>query len=185
MSAMGRRWDVRLGWKVDIARGSVFGFCWLMRLLSLVLVVGAALTQSAVLAAEQLAPSPVCQVARDAAKLIGKRVRVEGYVWNLSSHGFVLTGKRRDCKSGQLGLWTKDVADNVTWRSAFATSLGPKKAILVGTVRWQQARFSGGRNPALTVERVEYLSPREADLQRFLALVSAKGGKRSLNFNTL
>ena len=138
-----------------------------MRLFLLGTIIVGVLNPSMAVAAGKPAPSSVCQVARDAAKLIGKRVRVEGYVWDLSSHGFVLTGKRRDCKVGQLGLGTEHVKSRPTWRKAFANSQGPKRAILVGTVRWQKAGFSGGRNPALTVERVEYIGRREADLKDF------------------
>lgn len=133
-----------------------------MRLLLLMIIMGA-LSPSV---AGQSAPAPVCEVARDAAKLIGKRVRVEGYVWDLGSHGFVLTGRRQDCKFGQLGLWTQHVDSSPTWRKAFATSLGPKRAILVGIVRWQKTRL-GGRNSALTIERVDYLSRREAGTKDF------------------
>ena len=138
-----------------------------MRLFILGTILVGALSPNRAVAAGRPGPSPVCEVARDAAELIGKRVRVEGYIWDLSSHGFVLTGKRRDCKVGQLSLWTENVDSSPTWRRAFANSLGPKRAVLVGTVRWQRARFSGGRNPSLTVERVEYVSQREADLKDF------------------
>jgi hypothetical protein len=138
-----------------------------MRLYFLGIVVCAVAGPSIAIAADQRHPAAVCQVARDAAKMIGQRVRVEGYVWDLGSHGFVLTGKRRDCKAGQLGLWTDHVDSNPAWRKAFAQSLGPKRAILIGTVRRQQARFSKGRNPGLTVERLEYLSQREANLKDF------------------
>jgi hypothetical protein len=158
--------NVRKGWKVDIARGWVFRSYWSVRLLLVGILVGV-LSPSAAAAAVQPSAVPVCQIAHDAAKLIGKRVRVSGYIWDLSSHGFVLTSKRRDCNVGQLGLWTEDVDSSPTWRSAFANSLGPKRAVLVGTVRWQHARFGKGRNPALTVERIEYLGRREADLKDF------------------
>lgn len=122
---------------------------------------------SPAVAVRQSAPTTVCQVARDAAKLIGRRVRVEGYIFDLSSHGFVLIDKRQACKAGQLGLWTQHVNGSPAWHKAFANSLGPKRAILVGTVRWQKARVSGGRNPALAIERVEYLGQRDADLKEF------------------
>lgn len=138
-----------------------------MRLLLLGTIIVGVLNPSMAVVAGQPAPAPVCQVARDAAKLIGKQMRVEGYVWDLGSHGFVLTGKRQDCKVGQLSLWTEQVNSSPTWRKAFANSQGPKRAILVGTVRWQKAGFSGGRNPALTVERIEYVSRSEADLKDF------------------
>ena len=109
----------------------------------------------------------VCQVARHASDLIGHRVRVEGYVLDLGSHGFVLVGRRRECTAGQLGLWTADVGNSPTWRTAFSTSVGPKRAILVGIVRWEQAHFGTGHKPALRLERVEYLSQRDADLKDF------------------
>lgn len=136
-----------------------------MRLLVLGAIIVGALCQSMPVAAGQ--PAHVCQVSHAAAKLIGKRLRVEGYIWDLGSHGFVLSGKRDDCKAGQLGLWTNQVNGSPAWRNAFANSLGPKRAVLVGTIRWQEARFGAGRHPALTVERVEYVSPREADLKDF------------------
>jgi hypothetical protein len=113
------------------------------------------------------ASTPVCQASRDARKLIGKRVRVEGYILNLSSHGFVLTSKRRDCELGQLFLKTRRVDSSPDWRHAFARSLGPKRAILVGTVQWEKARFTRGRNPTLAVERIVYLSQRDADPKDF------------------
>ena len=111
--------------------------------------------------------SSACQVAHDAARLIGKRVRVEGYIWNLSSHGFVLAGRRRDCRVGQLRLWTDSVDGSAIWQKVFRQGLGPNRAILVGTVRWHQARFGDGHNPGLRVERIEYLSQREANVEDF------------------
>lgn len=128
-----------------------------MRLLPALALLGSA-TSTAPLHSAHLRAVPVCQVARNAEALIGKRVRVEGYVLNLSSHGLVLTAKRRDCDAGQLSLWTELVDSDPAWRAVFPRSFGPRRAILVGTVRWQPARFGSGRNPALTVERVDYLS---------------------------
>jgi len=102
-----------------------------------------------------------------ATKLIGKRVTVEGYIFDLSSHGFALIGKRRECL-GALFLLTEQVDSGAIWRKAFANSLGPKRAVLVGTVGWQQPHFGGsGHVPALRVERVQFLSPHEAALKNF------------------
>jgi hypothetical protein len=47
----------------------------------------------------------VCWVSANAGKLIGKRVRVSGYVVDLSSHGFVLTGKR-GCDGSLASSWS-------------------------------------------------------------------------------
>jgi len=118
---------------------------------------------------QSAAPPPlsVCAASESATKFIGKRVRVEGYIFDLSSHGFVLASDRT-CKSrGQLKLVIKNgVYESEVWRKAFAKSLGPKRAILVGIVHWRDAR-AGGRAPALLVERVEYIANREADLKSF------------------
>ena len=113
--------------------------------------------------ARHAAPVSVCKVVLTAGKLIGKQVRVEGNVWNLGTHGFALTGRRPDCGDGQLGLWTSHVDRSSIWQRAFSNSSGPKRAILIGVVRWEKPRFTAGRNPALTVTEVEYLSQREAD----------------------
>lgn len=115
-----------------------------------------------VMAAGKAGPTPVCQVIRDARELIGKRVQVDGYVQNLGSHGFVLTGRRSDC-DGILVLRIEALVSNRSWWKAFENSLGPKRATLVGTVGWQKARYDNGRNPALEVDRVLYLSPQEAN----------------------
>jgi hypothetical protein len=115
----------------------------------------------------QPASTSVCKVASDAAKLIGKRLRVDGYVSNLGAHGFVLVGKRRDCE-GQLVLRVRQSATGKAWRMAWNNgSLGPKRAILVGTVGWLKARYGDGRNPALTVEQVVYLSPSDSNQDDF------------------
>jgi hypothetical protein len=129
-------------------------------------IVGSVVVPAHAIAALQPASTSVCDVSRDAGKLIGRRLRVEGYVLNLGSHGLVLTGARRDCELGQLVLRIDHVANNKAWQKAFANSLGPKRAILVGTVGWERARF-GGRNPALTVEQVIYLSPHDTELSNF------------------
>ena len=131
------------------------------------LALGVLLNAASVASAGQFAPTPICQISRDAAKLIGKRVKVEGYIFNLGSHGFVLTGKRRDCNA-VLGLWTANVDGTPMWRRAFENSLGPKLAVLIGIMKWQQPHFGGpGHVPALTIEHVQYLSQREADLKDF------------------
>ena len=148
----------RLGWKADIAGLREFGFYRIVRAFFLCAVVGSVLVPTNATAAGQPASTSVCQVIRDAGKLIGKRLRVEGYIWDLDTHGFVLTGKRRHCERGLLVLLTGRVENTQTWLKAFASSPGgPKRAILVGTVGWAKARF-GGRNPALTIQQVVYLS---------------------------
>jgi hypothetical protein len=130
-------------------------------------VVGSLCVPANAIAAAPSASTSICQVSRDAAKLIGKRLRVEGYVFNLGSHGFVLVGKRRECE-GQLVLRIGHPGSSKAWRAAWNDgSLGPKRAILVGTVGWQKARLTDGRNPALTVEQVIYLSPHDGNLSDF------------------
>lgn len=125
------------------------------------------MSQSVAIARPQGAATPVCQVIRNDANLIGKQVTIEGYIFDLGSHGFALTGKRREC-TGALFLWTQRVDRNAIWRRAFANGLGPNRAVLVGTVKWQQPHFGGtGRVPALVVERIEFLSSHEADLNDF------------------
>jgi hypothetical protein len=116
--------------------------------------------------AKQPTTTSVCYVARNAGKLIGKRVHAEGYVLNLGSHGFVLAAKRSDCSS-LLALHIDNVSGTEDWQKAFATSLGPRHAILVGTVGWEAAQAMQGRNPSLTVERVVYLSQHEAGANDF------------------
>lgn len=134
-----------------------------MRLSNLSLFTVGALSGSLV-AASPRSPAPVCQIARDAAKLIGQRVRVEGYVWNLGTHGFVLTGERQ-CKSGLLSLSAEHVSGTPIWRKAFADKMGVRRAVLTGTVRWKKFEF--GHRPALSIERVEHVGRREADLPNF------------------
>jgi len=139
-------------------------FIGTVRAFFLCAVVGSLLIPASAIAAAKPASTSVCQVSRDASKLIGKRLRVDGYVSNLGTHGFVLVGKRQDCE-GKLVLRTGQAARSKAWRKAWDDgSLVPKRAVLVGTVGWQKARFTDGRNPALTVEQVVYLSPHEADL---------------------
>jgi hypothetical protein len=139
----------------------------LVRAIRLCLLIGCVVSQPSAHAAAQAAAVPVCQVIRNNTKLIGKRVTVEGYIFDLSSHGFALIGKRRECL-GALFLLTEQVDSGAIWRKAFANSLGPKRAVLVGTVGWQQPHFGGsGHVPALRVERVQFLSPHEAALKNF------------------
>ena len=105
----------------------------------------------------------VCRVAAQSADWIGKVVRVEGYVVNLGTHGYVLTSGRGCAGRGQLGLSTDQIDGTAIWQKAFASSDGPKRAVLIGKIRWEQARM-GGRNPALELQRVESISSREARL---------------------
>ena len=137
-----------------------------MRAVTLCVVACSIVVPTEASSAKQPAATSVCELARNAAKLTGKRLQVEGYILSLSSHGFVLVGKRRDCAS-QLALRIDNVNGTDAWRKAFATSLGPKRAMLVGTVGWEKARATGGRNPSLAVEQVVYLSQREADADDF------------------
>jgi hypothetical protein len=139
-----------------------------MRAFFLCALVGSLIAPMSASAAGQPAPTSVCQVIRNAAKLTDKRLRVEGYVSDLGSHGFVLIGKRRDCREeGILVLRIGRVRSNEAWRKAFAGSAGLKRAILVGKVGWVPSQYFGGRNPALTVERVIYLSQQQADESDF------------------
>lgn len=103
----------------------------------------------------------VCRVSAIPANWIGKKVRVEGYIVDLSSHGFVLVSARGCTGHGQLVLLTSLVDGTMAWQSAFAESAGPKRAVLIGRVRWTQAR-AGGRIPALKVFHVESIARREA-----------------------
>jgi hypothetical protein len=112
-------------------------------------------------------PMSVCVASANAPKLAGKRIRVEGYIFDLSSHGFVLASKRSCQSRGQLGLLTNRVHDTQVWRGAFAKSMGPKRAVLIGVVQWRKARDGGGQVPVLAVERVESIAAREADLNDF------------------
>lgn len=158
--------NVRNGWKTDIATERL---CVIHAGMTKTISCLAALAMLTIVpsAAAQGRTLPVCHVSADAAKFIGKRVRVEGYIFDLSSHGFVLASKR-NCKGrGQLGLWVQRVADTPVWRKAFTDSGGPKRAVLVGVVRWNKLRYGAGRNPALTVERVVSISSREADPEDF------------------
>lgn len=103
----------------------------------------------------------VCRIAATPKNWIGKAVRVEGYVVDLSSHGFVLTGGRGCMGHGQLGIVTNLIDGAPIWRNAFAGSSGPKRAILIGRVHWTRAQM-GGRNPSLEVLRVESIAAHEA-----------------------
>ena len=105
----------------------------------------------------------VCRIAAAPENWIGAKVRVEGYVIDLSSHGFVLVSGRGCTGHGQLGLLTNSVDGAPTWRSAFGKSSGPKRAVLIGRVRWTRAQM-GGRNAALVVLQVESIADREAHL---------------------
>ena len=103
----------------------------------------------------------VCRIAASPKNWIGKAVRVEGYVVDLSSHGFVLTGGRGCMRHGQLGIVTNLIDGAPIWRNAFAGSSGPKRAILIGRVHWTRAQM-GGRNPSLEVLRIESIAAHEA-----------------------
>jgi Domain of unknown function (DUF4431) len=133
-----------------------------MRYVLLGTAVALALLGSTASIASQLRTIPVCSAIWGADQLIGQRVRVEGYILSLGSHGFVLASKRRDCKrGGQLGLQVGDsVINDPSWRRAFRNSLGPKRATVIGTVKWREAGLVSARNPALTVERVQLIGER-------------------------
>jgi hypothetical protein len=103
----------------------------------------------------------VCRIAATPEDWIGKAVHVEGYVVDLSSHGFVLTGGGECTGHGQLQLFINLIDRTPIWRNAFAGSSGPKRAILIGRVHWTRAQM-GGRNPSLEVLRVESIAAREA-----------------------
>lgn len=137
-----------------------------MKAFVLYAVLGGVVIPSPSTAAGKSASASVCHVIRDARELIGERVQVDGYVQDLGSHGFVLTGMRRNC-AGILVLQIQALASNRSWWKAFGDSVGPKRATLVGTVRWVKPRYDNGRIPALKVERVLYLSSEEANPKDF------------------
>jgi hypothetical protein len=155
--------NVRNWANAGIARECLLSFHRRMRMLLVGTILASLLSAGGAATARQPAPASVCEVVRAAGKLIGKQVRVEGEVWDLGTHGFALTSRRPGCENGQLGLWTDHVDGSSIWRRAFSNSSGPKRAILIGIVRWGKPRFAAGRNPALTVTRVEHLSRREID----------------------
>ena len=111
-------------------------------------------------------PLSVCTVSTDAPRFVGKRVRVEGYIFDLGSHGFVLASKRSCKEQGQLKLQIRWVSETKVWQSAFANSDGPKRAILIGVIRWKSARYQGVI-PGLDVERVAWIAARDADESDF------------------
>lgn len=65
-------------------------------------------------------------------------------------------------RSGTTRFAVKRVSESTRWQSAFAASDGPKRAILIGVIRRETARYDGVI-PGLDVERIESISAREAD----------------------
>ena len=107
----------------------------------------------------------VCDLTWNTAELIGQRVRVEGYIFDLSSHGIALISKRRQCsRVTSVSLMGAKVYPLLY--KAVAKSGGPKRVIIFGTVTWHPARL-GGHNPGLVVEQVEHISTHDADLKDF------------------
>jgi len=104
-------------------------------------------------------PASACQIAREARKLIGKTVKVEGYIADLSSHGLALVGKQR-CALKII------MSDDDVYR-AFMKSYGYRdhgglnRAVLVATISWTDRHLLPGRTPALDIKRVDYLSQQE------------------------
>lgn len=137
-----------------------------MKLIRPILTIGFLLSPNTAVAIKLPPPVSACQASKHAAQLIGRSVLVEGYVINLGSHGFALVGKRRDCPTGLLRLRTDNLGSQSVWWKRFATNLGPRRATLLGWVRWQNARF-GDRRPVLLIDQVLYLSPRESDPKDF------------------
>jgi len=100
----------------------------------------------------------VCRVAANPTIWIGKELRVEGFIVDLHSHGVVM-GSSRKCKShGQVELYVQSVFRTTAWDNVFTSTAGPRQAILIGTLIWQE----GGRAPALEVSRVESISASDA-----------------------
>lgn len=102
-----------------------------------------------------------CRVAATPAAWVGKEVRIEGYIVNLSSRGFVLVAAR-GCRAGSLlGLQVNKVRHTAIWRNAdFGTVSGPKRAVLVGKVRWRQPPLRGRAD--VEIIRLDSLSKRDA-----------------------
>lgn len=102
-------------------------------------------------------PLTVFQVRAQASHLIGTQIRVEGYIVNLNSHGWVLATKPSCKRESQIGLRVERVEDTAAWKKAFRDSWGPKRAVLIGVLRWVNPVY-----PELTIQRVQNISSREA-----------------------
>ena len=126
---------------------------------SLLIAFALTLPASASDVANSMPKRTVCDVHANARRLTGKRVRVEGYIFDLMSHGIVLAPGRHQC-SGLLGLEISEVEGKSAWKRFDG---GPMRATLVGTVMWEPARL-GGFNPALKVERVESLARKDSPI---------------------
>ena len=100
----------------------------------------------------------VCRVAANPTVWIGKQLRVEGFIIDLSSHGVVMASSRKCKTRGQVQLYVQSVFRTTAWNNVFTATAGPRKAVLIGTLTWQ----GGGRSPALEVSRVESISASDA-----------------------
>ena len=112
---------------------------------------------------------PICALAPHADKSIGKTVRVQGYVINLSSHGLILASRRGDCRElVQIGLRTNLMRRTSTGQKLLRIEAGAsRRATVIGIVGWTRARFSNDPIPVLFLTEVEALASSGTDLQKF------------------
>jgi hypothetical protein len=126
----------------------------------------------------QKPPVSICSLGDGHKLVIGQRIRVSGYVDDLGSHGFVLTGKR-GCL-GQIGLDVTGVDSTPEWHRAFYHDKGPRWGVILATVAarnppWcspllprQYCHRNVARHiPVLKVEKVEKLARKTTDLNGF------------------